>query len=120
MGPANARFASIPRGYSGCIYVCELTNGIVKVGFSRNPRTRMVSLARQVRRQFAADIARFFIGADMSTREAIRAESAALVCMRKIAPAVPGYLEFFTGITFDSARAVVALHNEVTADKASA
>jgi hypothetical protein len=108
MGPRNARFSGIPRSFDACIYAVELTNGLVKVGFSRNPRTRMTSLRAQVARVFGADIARFHIGVDLPLRAAVRAEGAALIRIGRIGTVVCGHKEFFTGVCFGAAVTLVS------------
>jgi len=95
------RFCEIPRFYSGCVYAAELTNGIVKVGFSRNPRTRMGTLVLQARRMFGADIARFHIGLDMTEpRQALQAERELLTRVSKIGAPCKGSREFFRNLPF--------------------
>ena len=55
----SSRFKHIPRSFDGCVYVAELATGVVKVGFSKNPRTRLESLSRYVRRKFGTTIRRY-------------------------------------------------------------
>lgn len=106
-GPQNRRFASIPRGFDGCIYAAELSNGLLKVGFSRNPRTRMGALAKQVRREFGAQIARFHVGDDMAERAAIRAEMSLIKRIGRLGVVVPGRVEFFQHVAFGAAVTLV-------------
>lgn len=95
------RFHQIPRFYSGCVYAAELTNGVVKVGFSRNPRTRMGTLVLQARRLFGADVARFHIGLDMTEpKQALRAERELLTRASRIGSTCKGSREFFSNLPF--------------------
>lgn len=107
----NAQFNVIPRGFKGCIYVAEMKNGLVKVGFSQNPKTRLRSLSYQVGRVYGTEINRFHICKDAGRREARRAETFALNRLREIGNQFPDTLEFFTGVHFGSA---VNLANQMT------
>ena len=98
--PANARFAMLPRRCSGCVYAAELSNGLVKVGFTENPRNRMTMLAREVAGSFGADLARFHVGADITRRGAIAAEQTLIQRLGEVADVVPGRREFFSGVAF--------------------
>lgn len=96
-----ARFHQIPRVFGGCVYAAELSNGLVKVGFSRNPRTRMGSLVTQARRIFGAEIVRFHIGVDMrASAQAIRAEREVLVRASRIGSPCKESQEFFGNLPF--------------------
>lgn len=114
MSARNQRFACIPREFTACLYAAELNNGIVKVGYSRNPRTRMTSLAAQCVRQFGADILNFHIGPDLRYRRnrAMQAETDLIERLREVAPALPGRKEFFTGVPY---LVVVGLIEEISA-----
>ena len=75
MGKNNAAFEVIPRHFDGCVYAVQLSNGVVKVGFSRNPRTRMCSLSDQVRRKFGVRLTKFHVGDNLPALEALRVET---------------------------------------------
>lgn len=95
------RFAGIPRDFKGCVYVAELTNGVVKFGFSRNPRTRMGSLVNEVRRRYRCDVSRFQIGSDfVDSRQATRAEQELISRAARIGSPFRGRKEFFCHIKF--------------------
>ena len=96
----GARYAAIPREYDGCVYAVEFTNGIVKVGHSRNPRTRMDSLANQVRRKYGARFARFYIGRDIPAKVAAKTEREVLRRLSGMGNNIAKTTEFFTGIRF--------------------
>jgi hypothetical protein len=95
------RFHSIPRFFSGCVYAAEFSNGLVKVGFSRNPRTRMGTLVNQVRRQFKSEIVRYHIGADLGhDLQATRAEQDLLRRVGRIGTPLKGSCEVFRNLPF--------------------
>lgn len=105
LSPKNQRFAGIPRHFqNGCLYAALLTNGVVKVGLSRNPRTRMGSLSTQVRSAFGCDLQGWFIGCDLrSTQDVYAAEQHLIARMARIGSQVEGRNEFFTGVAFATA-----------------
>jgi hypothetical protein len=104
MSAAHARFNVIPRTFIGCVYAVELRNGVIKVGFSRNPRTRMCSLHNLVLRKFGTDISRFHISRNFSNYfTAMKAERNLLARMDRIAQPVKGHNEFFVGVRFGAA-----------------
>lgn len=107
MSPANRQFQSIPRTIDGCIYAAELSNGVIKVGFSRNPRTRMCLLAKQARVRFGARIVAWRIGSDMPPMRAMAIERALIQRMARIATPFPKTIEFFQNVRFGVAAALV-------------
>ena len=107
----SARFNGIPRFYNGCVYVAELKNGLVKVGYSKNPRTRLQSLATQVKDIFRSEINRFYIGPDIDAASARDAEIRTLARLRGIAPQAKGVTEYFSDVGFG---AVVTLASQMT------
>lgn len=115
MSERKLRFESIPRGYEhGCLYVAELANGLVKVGMSGNPRTRLVKLDDAVRRDFDCELLRVYIGPEIaSRRKLILAELALIRRMKAEGQAVPRRIEFFSGVGFERAQ---ALAQAVSAD----
>ena len=46
-GPIAAPFAHMPR-HEAVVYICELSDGSVKVGYSFQPRQRFTMMARQL------------------------------------------------------------------------
>jgi hypothetical protein len=102
------RFAHIPHHENGCLYAVELDNGLVKVGLSSNPRTRMSTLATTCRREFASEFLQFFIGPDLAAGVSpYAAERLLLARITRMAVALPGRSEFFAGLSFDDAKALV-------------
>jgi hypothetical protein len=98
-----SRFGSLRHG--ACVYVAELSNGLVKVGYSQNPRTRLGSLSAQARRRFRADVTRWHVGPAFNREGDGRyAEALTLARMSRIATPVNGAAEFFHGARFEIAR----------------
>ncbi len=50
------RFAVLPKYRGFWIYAAELSNRMVKIGCTTQPRTRMLSLQKKVKRDLGADI----------------------------------------------------------------
>jgi len=106
--PSKQRFTVIPRRFNACIYAAELSNGFVKVGFSRNPRTRMESLNGQVKRRFGTAVVRWHISRDFTNvRQGFQVESLLIRRMNAIGARVPGTTEFFHGVSFDVAAGLI-------------
>jgi hypothetical protein len=107
--PGNKRFASIPRGVGSCVYAAQLSNGLVKVGFSRNPRTRMGHLVWQVRRQFNSELTAFYVGEPLPAPalRGIWTESAVLRRLATIGTPIAGAREFFRDVRFGVAVTLV-------------
>jgi len=103
----NRRFKSIERGSGGCVYVAEISNGIVKIGFSRNPRVRLQSLEYEVRKKLGASLSRFYVSKSVPVFSATHAENKTLKAAREVGDQVPRTLEYFTGIRFESAVDIV-------------
>jgi hypothetical protein len=103
LGPRNTRFAAIPRAFNGCIYAAQFSNGIVKVGYSRNPRTRMSTLSNQARRIFASELVAWHIGPDMPSLRARYAEMELIRRMTEIAPPLDGRIEYFERVDYECA-----------------
>lgn len=102
------RFSSIPRFFSGCVYAVELTNGIVKVGFSRNPRTRMQALTFEAKRVYRCGVSRFHIGHDFdNSMQATRAELELIDRASKVGVAFRGRREYFVNLPFGVAANMV-------------
>lgn len=107
----GAQFASV-RNVSNCIYLCELTNGLVKVGFSNSPRRRLTSLSRQWSGR-GARISRFevFVGTPASNaclRDPHGNEKRAIKALGVLAAPIDGHAEYFSGIPYDTALAAVS------------
>lgn len=108
VAPHNRRFLVIPPKFQrGAVYAAELENGIVKVGYSRCPRHRMVLLSHEAKREFAADIARFYIGPDLVDRRPYNVETHLIGLAAGLAPTVEGRNEFFRGLSFEVAVALI-------------
>lgn len=107
MGRRN-RFSAIPRKFDGCVYVAELKNGLVKVGFSRNPRTRMGSLANEVKRKYRTTLQRWHVSQNIPChRFALLMESVVISRMGRIGTACNGTQEYFQNVAFGAAVTLV-------------
>lgn len=96
------------RGHGCAIYVVELANGWMKVGFSRGPCNRMKSLSAQLRREFSTEIVRFHISAAMPLRTTTKAEALLIREMNSVAkPATQCRKELFHSISFEAAKTIV-------------
>lgn len=104
----NRRFAALPK--CPCVYAGELSNGVVKIGYSRTARYRIQSLAQDVKRRMGADLLRFHIISKPTARAAYRAEAALIRALSLRAESAPGTLEFFPNVRFED---VVRLMNAV-------
>jgi hypothetical protein len=96
------KYSAFPRGVN-CVYAAQLKNGLVKVGFSRNPRTRMESLRWQVRRQFRSEVIAVFLSDALPDSWPMRvslAEKAVLRRLAGIGTTVAGTNEFFMHVPF--------------------
>lgn len=108
MAPHNQRFAVIsPRYQRGAVYAAEFTNGVVKVGYSRCPRHRMVLLSHEAQRFYATNIARFHIGPDLIDRRPYNVETRLIALASEFCQPLPGKREFFDGLSFDVAVALI-------------
>lgn len=102
----NRRFLVVPRCVDGSVYVAELANGMVKVGQSLNPRTRMESLAYYVRKRMHSSITRFYVVCDVGSKRCFKIEKEALRKVRRIATLAHG-TEFFSNVSFEAAAQIV-------------
>lgn len=107
LSPRYARFECVPRIGGSCLYAVLLSNGIVKVGFSRNPRTRMASLSRQVCREFGADVVSFRVGRALPRLTAAAMERDLLRRLRAIGTVIEVRAEFFQHVRFGQAKTLV-------------
>lgn len=110
--PSTRRFADVPR--EPCVYVAELSTGVVKVGASSCALYRMMSLASEAKRHHGSVIERFQVFTRATYKGAYEAETRAVHRLRAIGTQVPGRREYFVGITFEDAIAAVdaACRNE--------
>lgn len=106
-------FSSASRAHAS-VYLCVLTNGMVKVGFTNNPRTRLTSFHTEARRKFGEGIDSFVVfdgvgwvndgmqsgGAEKHARLIERLSIKRLAFIGK---AVIPYTELFDGIEFPRA-----------------
>ncbi len=101
-------YMAIPRRFNSCIYAAELKNGVIKVGFSRNPRTRMCTLAVEVKRNLRSAILRWHISPNIPDAKTGRnAEAALLARMRQIGNVLAGRQEYFKDVSFGAAVTLV-------------
>lgn len=107
------RFACLP--HEPCIYVAELSTGVVKVGSSTSARARMMSLTADVKREHGAQISRFEVFTRPTYKSAFEFETLVVHMLRAVAANVAGHREFFTGITYESALGLVRFAIEAIA-----
>ena len=118
----RGRFAHIPQYAthdSGYLYVAEFDNGLVKVGFSSNPRTRIGSLEHQTRRKYRAELARIHIGCDIGYGAARKAEQRVIARLAAIGLPCTGTQEYFQHIQFGTAVNLVKQMARTTPAKAT-
>ena len=109
MSKKNALFASAPRWVSGFawVYAAHLSNGVVKVGFSCNPRTRMTTLSAFTRKHFASEIVAFQVSDMLPEGHARKAEDDLIRLVGGMGAVVPGHVEFFDRVHFPAAADLV-------------
>lgn len=109
----RARFVGVGREPAS-IYVCEFSDGVVKVGFTNNARTRLASLQSQATRAFGSRMVRFMVfdRAGFSVGGGCRAlaeksarsiEKQIIKRLKFLGDPVSPFTEFFRGISFSSA-----------------
>jgi hypothetical protein len=97
-------FPHVPMAFKHCLYVIELETGVVKIGYTGNPRARIHALGQQIRREFKTKMVRAHFGADLGGEGRGRTlEMDFIRAVASRAQPLPGRLEFFTGIDFDTA-----------------
>ena len=112
-GPIAAPFAHMPR-HEAVVYICELSDGSVKVGYSFQPRQRFTMMARQLARSGRCILqSRLF---PVSEQGAYALERRAISALGRVASVIQGHIEYFTGISFADACAAVA-HELATPSK---
>lgn len=94
------RFAEV--AHAPCVYAAELSGGVVKVGATSSARSRLMSLANEVRRGLGVEIGRFAVSMKGTTKAAYEAEARLVLRVAQIASSLPGRREFFVGISFDA------------------
>ena len=97
------KFAELRRDRKS-LYVAELNNGLIKVGFSDNPKTRLKSLDYQCRSQFGCGLNKFHVFYGVGNR---RIESRCIYALSEYAIQHSQRKEFFFGAGFDEARFVI-------------
>ncbi len=95
------------RGFGDCVYLMEWGDGCVKVGYSRVPDSRLECLHRNSVRACGKPPGRLQVFKTQGNPFA--AEHACILALRNVAKRRYGVFEYFDGIGFDAAAAVVAL-----------
>jgi len=100
-GPYLKRFEHVGKHHHSCVYLLGFDNGVVKIGFSEAPAFRLAVLAKEWDRQ-SIHIDHFcvFTGGRPLER-------ACIARLHAVAQPLPGRLEYFTGIGYDEALALV-------------
>jgi hypothetical protein len=93
-------YSSVPRGYGICIYAAVMGNGLVKVGYSRNPRTRLGSLCAQSWKRFGTRIQKFHVSPVPSVQEAMQAEAELIAALACAGNQVSDAKEYFWSVSF--------------------
>lgn len=99
----TGRFSALRRDEKS-LYVAELTNGLVKIGFSDNPKTRLRALDYQCQRQFGCGLDKFHVFYGVGNRLIESQCIEALTCFGR---QHVKRREFFHGVSFDAARFVI-------------
>ena len=100
-GPLLERFAHMGKRNQPSVYLLALSNNVIKVGYSRSPAFRLADLAREFERQS------IFIDRFCSYPGSRNFERACIAGLTAVAQPLPGRLEYFTGINYDDAKAVI-------------
>ena len=109
----TGKFSHLPRWDHGCIYVAEISNGLVKVGMTLQPYSRMHNLNQSCRTKYDAAISRCHIGPHIGLKRTklLRAEDRLIGKVRWLGSRIVGTREYFTGVPFD---VVVALVDKIS------
>jgi hypothetical protein len=99
------RFADVP--HEPCIYVAELSSGVIKVGVGGSARARMMAFANEAKRVHGAELLRFHVVAKPNTKAAYETESVVVALLVQIGSLVPGRREYFTGVAYEFVRDLV-------------
>lgn len=102
--PHTLRFAEVPN--VPCVYVAELSGGLLKVGVGMSARGRLMSLASEVKRTQGVELLRFQVIPKRTVKAAYEVETTLVAVMKRLGIPIPGRREFFTGIKFPVARAI--------------
>jgi hypothetical protein len=87
------------------VYVAELSNGAVKVGFSRNPRGRLYAVQTYARRHFRSHITRWHVSRVMKLDgDARYLERLMHSRLARIGQPLRGFGEYFLHARFEVAR----------------
>lgn len=112
MASRNPQYDSlrgIPVDQGAAVYVAEFENGIVKVGYSDNPGTRIKSLHKHGRRHFGSSVRRYFVRfVDGGRRTAACIERSVLTRIGTQAAPVLWHHEYFNGLHFGAAVTLVS------------
>lgn len=99
------RFADLP--HTPCVYVAELSSGMVKIGASSSARARMMSLRAELLREHGAELQRFHVVVRATIKAAYETETRIVAALASAGIPAPGRREFFGGITFEHAVSLV-------------
>lgn len=98
---------SIPYGLGACVYAAEMENGIVKIGFSENPRTRMGALSSEAIRVFGTKMNKFYVSHIVVKRVGRDMERSVLTAARALSATHAKKKEFFYELPFDVAVSLI-------------
>lgn len=109
-GPIHKRFIQVERAHN-CVYLLELSNGLVKVGYSDNIQHRLIRVALIWNRR-GVQVGRFevFPGRQFKGNcrfDPQKRERKAISALHGIASPVKGSVEYFDSIPYDTALATV-------------
>lgn len=103
-----ARFVEfLPVFPNACLYVAELSNGTVKIGRTRTPRVRLLSLAYECRKRMSAEVLQVFVSCPISYVPSRVAERKAIAALRSAGAPIAHRIEYFSGLDFGAAVALV-------------
>ena len=109
-GPIHKRFIQVERAHN-CVYLLELTNGLVKVGYSDNIQHRLIRVALLwSRRGVQVDRFEVFPGRQFKTScrfDPQKRERKAIKALQNIAAPIKGSEEYFDAIPYDTALTTV-------------
>lgn len=93
----------MPYGFGACVYAAEMDNGIVKIGFSQNPRSRIGALSSEAIRVFKTRLDKFYVSPLLTKREGRNVEAIALSVARPVFSTHHKMREFFYELPFNEA-----------------
>lgn len=112
--PRASRFPHVP-DYKMCrdagpcmraLYAAEFSNGVVKVGRTYKPRTRMAQLQRDVA-HLGVRVTRCYVSSPLPERDAMRVERDICERLARAANRLPQTFEFFNHTRFGVAQTLV-------------